>query len=239
MIVIPFGGISNRLKCIISAVAEHDDITLKWEIPTTGGGIRCNFDDLFTNLYLGDGGAIIKDCKFIHDEMNTHNSGDKGNISEVMKAKYISVIEDLTPTEYIMREVDRLFNELPNNYSTVSVRTFRSFKEEYQSWGQHFKLNLLFNELDTIDNQFLLTCDDRATLEQIKSRYGDKVITTPKRTEFGDFRSVKGMEDIMIDLLLGGKGNKIYGTAMSSFSEMQWWMGKCKANYKQMKLHVK
>ena len=51
MIVEPYGGISNRLKCIISSIAEYGDITLKWDIPNNGGGVRCDFNDLFTNNF--------------------------------------------------------------------------------------------------------------------------------------------------------------------------------------------
>jgi len=239
MIVEPFGGISNRLKCIISAIAEYDKITLNWVVPKVGGGVRCEFNDLFTNQLIDGNNRILKDCKFIHDSMNTHNGGNKEEIDGNLKQKYIDVIEKLTPTKYITNKVSQLYEGLPSDYTTVSVRSFRSFEAEYQSWGQHFKIKLLFQELDEVSDPFLLTCDDTDILNQIKDRYGDRVITTPKRTKFGDFQTVEGMEDILIDLLLGGKGTTIYGTAMSSFSEMQWWMGKCGAKYKQMKLHVK
>lgn len=241
MIVIPFGGISNRLKCIISAIAEYGDITLRWDVPNSGGGVRCQFSDLFTNTFNSTSNRTISDCKFIHDYMNTHNPTDnnKEDVDIEMQKKYIDIINDLNPVQYVQDEVKRLHNELPSDYTTVSVRTFRSFPQEYKSWGQYFDINLLFTELDTIDSSFLLTCDDTDTLHLIKGRYGDKVITTPKRTKFGDFQSVVGMQDILIDLILGGMAKKIYGTGLSSFSEMQWWMGKCTAKYKQMKLHVK
>jgi hypothetical protein len=241
MIVEPYGGISNRLKCIISSIAEYGDITLKWDIPNNGGGVRCDFNDLFTNNFnQSKSNKNIRDCKFIHVNMNTHDTNiPKENLNKELQKKYIDVISTLTPINYIQDKVNELYDNLPNGYNTVSVRTFKSFDKEYESWGRYFNIELLYKELDNINEPFLLTCDNDDTLIQIKNRYKDLVITTPKRTNFGDFKTVIGMQDILIDLILGGMGKKIYGTQLSSFSEMQWWLGGCKSEYKQMKLNNK
>ena len=45
------------------------------------------------------------------------------------------------------------------------------------------------------------------------------------------------MQDILIDQYLGSLSTDIYGTNMSSFSEMQWWLGLCNPNYFEMSLH--
>ena len=89
--------------------------------------------------------------------------------------------------------------------------------------------------MDKIEGKILLTCDDTETTNLIKEKYD--VYTTPKRTKFGDFTTVEGMQDILIDQYLGSLSTDIYGTNMSSFSEMQWWLGQCKPNYHEMSLH--
>lgn len=91
--------------------------------------------------------------------------------------------------------------------------------------------------MDKIEGKILLTCDDTETTNLIKEKYD--VYTTPKRTKFGDFTTVEGMQDILIDQYLGSLSTDIYGTNMSSFSEMQWWLGQCKPNYYDMSLHLR
>ena len=171
--------------------------------------------------------------------MNTNNSGDKSKLDPIIKQQYIDVIKTLKPIPYITDVVNKEVARLPKDFTTVSVRTFRSFPVEYQSWGRHFKIELLFEHLDKIETQFLLTCDDTETTELIKQRYKDKVHTVPKRTKFGDFGTLKGMQDILIDQLIGSKSKTIYGTDMSSYPEMQWWLGLCQPEYINMKLHTR
>ena len=76
----PYGGISNRMKCIISSIVEYGDINLLWDVPKSGGGVRCKFNDLYKNIYTGNGIGRVSDCKFIHPQMNTHNEGGKDKL---------------------------------------------------------------------------------------------------------------------------------------------------------------
>lgn len=232
----PYGGISNRMKCIISSMVKYGDINLMWKIPKVGGGVRCEFNDLYKNIYVGKGVDTISDCKFIHPQMNTHNEGDKDKLPINLKEKYIEIIKKLEPIDYISQKIKEEKQKL-GEYTTVSVRTFRSFPAEYNSWGRHFNINNLFKHMDNIKGKILLTCDDTETTNLIKQRYD--VITTTKRTKFGDFTTIVGMQDILIDQYLGSLSKVIYGTNMSSFSEMQWWLGECKPIYINMKLHSK
>lgn len=238
---VPYGGISNRLKCIISSIVEFGDINLNWVIPPSvlDGGVRCNFNDLFTNYFPDEDCRIVKDCEFIHKEMNTNNTGGKEMLNKELQKKYINVIESLIPVDYVSQKIKEEKSKLPSDITTVSVRTFKSFGREYNSWGKYFKIDELFKHLNSINNPILLTCDDTETTNLIKERYSDKIHTTPKRTNFGDFSSVEGMQDILIDLYLGGMSDNIYGSHMSSFSEMQWWFGSCKPKYINMVLHKK
>jgi len=143
----PYGGISNRMKCIISTIVEYNNINLIWEIPKHGGGVRCEFKDLYKNIYNGNTNGIISDCKFIHSIMNTHNEGGKDKLPHDMKQKYIEVINTLEPIDYILQKVKEEKNKL-GEYTTVSVRTFKSFPGEYNSWGRFFKIDNLFKHMD-------------------------------------------------------------------------------------------
>jgi len=238
----PYGGISNRLKCIISTMSEYENINLNWSIPPSPehGGVRCHFNDLFKNTFdNGPTSKRISACEFIHKDMNTNNFGDKLKLDSITKENYIKVINSLKPVDYVIKKVVEEKYNLPKDVTTVSVRTFKSFKRENDSWGRYFKISDLFEYMDNISEPILLTCDDTETTKQIKERYGDVIHMTEKRTRFGDFTSIEGMQDILIDLYLGGMSKKIYGTHMSSFSEMQWWFGNCTSEYNNMLLHKK
>jgi len=232
---IPEGGISNRLKVIISSLAEYNEICLQWDISSVGG-TGCGFNDLFQNDFSGNSNRIIKDCCFIHSTMNTHIFGSKTNLDKTLQSKYIDVIKTLKPIDYVIKRVNTELEQL-REFTTVSVRTFKSFPREFHGWGKHFNINQLLSSMNNITGKILLTCDDTDTVNILKDRYD--VYITPKRTKFGDFSTVEGMQDILIDLYLGGHGTKIYGTNMSSFSEMQWWLGECKPKYNGMNLHKK
>jgi len=40
----PYGGISNRLKCMISSIVEYGQINLIWDVSNSGGGVWCDFN---------------------------------------------------------------------------------------------------------------------------------------------------------------------------------------------------
>jgi len=232
---IPYGGISNRMKCIISSIAEYEKINLQWDPKPSVGGVRCEFSDLYENVFKCDYNKSVSDCQFIHTNMNTHNTNiEKGDIDPNLQQKYIKVINDLQPINYIKERVS-IEKDVLGEFDTVAVRTFKSFQREYKSWGYKFNIEKLYNYMDNIKGKILLTCDDEDTVHHLKKRYD--VHTTFKRTEFGDFSSVEGMQDILVDLYLGGLSKNIYGTKESSFTEMQWWLGQCKPNYINMDLH--
>ena len=171
----PYGGISNRMKCIISSIVKHGDINLRWDVPKSGGGVRCKFNDLYKNIYNGNAIGSVSDCKFIHPQMNTHNEGGKDKLPIDLKKRYIEVIKTLEPIDYISNKIKEEKEKL-GEYSAVSVRTFRSFPAEYNSWGRHFKIDNLFKIMDKIESKILLTCDDTETTNLIKQRYANRPI---------------------------------------------------------------
>jgi len=136
----PYGGISNRMKCIISSIVEYGDINLLWNVPKSGGGVRCEFNDLYKNIFNGSTINSVSDCKFIHPKMNTHNEGGKDNLPADLKKRYIEVIKTLEPIDYITNKIKEEKDRL-GDYSAVSVRTFKSFPAEYNSWGRYFKID--------------------------------------------------------------------------------------------------
>ena len=228
---VPFGGISNRLKCIISVIAEYENVSLNWDSHTWQA--NCEFNDLFKTVFpvTKANPVNIKSCLFIHPYMNTQDGQNKNLLPLDLKEKYLKVIKSIVPVDYITDTVNTEYAKL-GNYTTVTVRTFKGI-----SWYSHFKIKNVFKFLDKIEGKILLTCDDDEMVNIIKDKYD--VYTTPKRTSFGDSHSIEGMQDILIDQYLGSKAKHIYGTQLSTFPEIMWWLGLCKAKYTDMVLHEK
>jgi len=269
----PYGGLASRIKCIVSCLADFE-IHLDWnvednfgkfnDIQMKGGGVWCEFSDLFENDFTLPKHfehnkfpyPTHQACKFVRDEMNYNtaiNIEENGELrlgmvdlsewemglDEQLKQKYFKAIKKLRPVKYVRDKIDEQLKKMPEDFTSVSLKTFTSFESENESHGQFFSIDTLYDFLDEIDSQFLLTCDSIYYVNKIKEKYKDKVITTEKRTSFGDFKTAKGAQDCLIDFYLGSYSKKLYGTYLSTFSELQWWFGMMKPDFRAMQLHRK
>ena len=84
---------------------------------------------------------------------------------------------------------------------------------------------------------FFVTCDHQETFEKVLDRYGDRILYTPKRTYFGDYKTVEGIQDCVVDLLLGGQNTHTISTNGSGFCDMQWWCGGGKSTIEIIRAH--
>jgi len=73
---------------------------------------------------------------------------------------------------------------------------------------------------------FFLCTDSEETQQKFKKLFGKKIITFQK-TNF-DRNGVIFTQEGLIDLLLLSKTKRILGTYGSTFTEMAWWLGRCK-----------
>ena len=188
--------------------------------------------------------VTYSDYKFIklpEDDMDINhldsdNWGD--NITENIKQSVFEQIKKLEPVTHIKNVVTDFKNKFDDNIITVSVRTWKDADRNYSSNGKFFDINKVFEEMDKHDDkQFFVTCDHQETFDEIYSRYDDRVLYTPKRTFFGDYKTLEGIQDSVIDLLLGGQNGYMIGTKGSSFCDMQWWFGCGKSKVKIINAH--
>ena len=54
-------------------------------------------------------------------------------------------------------------------------------------------------------------------------------MTYPRRTFPGDRKSREGIQDALIELLLLAENKSLKASYLSTFSEMAWWFGGCRA----------
>lgn len=253
----PYGGLCNRLKCLLSSMRIDDDIKLVWDYKTYDGGVWCKFGDLFENNYEEffsidecvkhyPNIPIYKSCEFFkfddEEDANQHfvSENRMNDLSEKVRESYFEQINKLIPVKYVRDEVESFSTQFDSNTITVSVRTWKDLPRTRETMGKHFSIETLFSIMDEYpNNKLFVTCDDQETFEMILNRYGNQIIYTKKRTTFGDYHTSEGLQDSLIDLYLGGKNDLILPSYGSSYSEMQWWFGGGKSRIRVMNLQTK
>jgi hypothetical protein len=252
----PYGGLSNRLKCLLSTLDIDDDVKLVWDYSLYDGGVWCKFSDLFENnfeefFFLEEcqlkypNVNIVSDCRFFGRNNFNHLDQTYGNnwgnhIDEGIKNRYFELISKLKPVKYVRDKIEKYNRLFDENTISISVRTWNDRQVTKNKKGIYFEIEKLYEYLNLYnDSKFFLTCDDQETTEKIINTYGERIIITEKRTKFGDFSSTEGLQDALVDLYLAGKNKLILSSYGSSFCELQWWFGEGKPQVLMMDLHPK
>ena len=122
---------------------------------------------------------------------------------------------------------------------TISVHV-RSWHQDSKEWSRTFSLEKVYEALDKEDGSiFFICCDSDEVLRKIRLRYGSRTISYPARTFAGDKGSRIGMQDALIQLLLLSKNSRHIITPGSTYSEIAWWLGGCRASVGRIARHTK
>jgi hypothetical protein len=141
---------------------------------------------------------------------------------------YLRYFAALVPTKFIKKEVEGFAKEFDNNTISVSIR---SWPDDKNKAAALFSLENLYRVLDREEeSSFFVGCDSEEVLRHITRRYGRRVISYPHSVKVGDRLSQRGMQEALIDLLLLSKNNRLKVSAYSTFSEVDWWFGGCRAS---------
>ena len=269
------GGISNRIKCLVSAWRIEEKYGRKTILYWPKNDIcGCNFKDLFENnvkeFNLLEIKQILKEnsSKFLDDEKN------------VFKEKKEKILVSYTP-RFILFE-----GEIPKKFSiNLPAKNGQSIDHEFlriperlkKEMLKHLKklkpLKKLYDKISKFDNKnkmkscigvhirrgdfivrgspgefsvderfinrmkeilsknkkqkFFLCTDSPYVEDKLKKIFEDRILIFPK-TNF-DRTEVIFTQEGLIDLFLLSKTKHILGTYGSTFTEMAWWFGGCKA----------
>lgn len=250
-------GISNRLKCLISAMrfAEKYSRTLILCWPKDVK-VNCRFSDLFENnipeIELKELQAL-KDKKDVDERYKIIDTwrllplpedGLPNNFSQApfskpgnnidceydriplrVRENFLIYINKLIPKQYISEEIKSFSRNFIDDTVAFSIRTWTECKR-----SRLFDADAVYKMMDRIDNsRFFVSCDSQEFLNEIIDKYGSRVLHYPKRTFAGERNSLEGMQDILIDLFLLAKSKYLKVSNLSTFPEMAWWFGSCKA----------
>jgi hypothetical protein len=145
-----------------------------------------------------------------------------------LRKEYLTYLTTLMPAEFIRNQVGEFAKQFDEKTLSVSIR---SWSEDKQLSAALFSLESVYRDLDAEeDATFFVCCDSEEVLEKIRQRYRARVITYPHRVKAGDRLTKIGMQEGLIDLLLLSRNSRLKASPYSTFSEMAWWFGGCKAS---------
>ena len=251
------GGIANRIKCLISMwrICDKYDrkLYLNWIRNHTCGA---EFDRLFENEFdVVNGEGITKldniliseTWRFLALPNEVPNNfakvypTKKGNnidfefdrIPIEVRENILKYLNKLIPIKVIRNIVD----DFSNTYNVSNLVGVHIRRDDFVMCGNkknsHVASDELFiskmNELIQKDNttMFLLCTDSQETEDKFKELFKEKIIIYPKKNRNRATRL--NTQQGLVDLLLLSKTKHIIGTYCSTYNELAWWFGGCKA----------
>jgi hypothetical protein len=242
-------GLASRLKCLISVMRLNKVYRLYWEY---NNRLQCKWPLLFENNVLAkesltenirlrkktNAPKTIAHYSWRFDSTKQERELYKKTDFDWMYDKtpksirdgIIAQINKLKPIKYCRDEINKFRANFDKNTVSVCVRTWKDVRGT--NLERPFKYAWVFEHTDKLpeDAKIFLTSDSRKTLKEFQNRYGtNRILYYPKRTYWGDWLSVEGVQDTLIELYLGGSNTKMYLSWHSAFTEAQWWFGGAKA----------
>ncbi len=153
-------------------------------------------------------------------------------ISKKLVNEYLKYIDKLKPGEKTNNEI-KLFESKTSFKNVIGLHIRRTeFLLNADGRGWVSSDEKFFQRMEEIlkkkpSARFFLATDSEQTQDNFIREWGSKVIVFPKKD--WDKSSRRSAEEALIDLLLLSRTSHILGTYLSTFTEMAWWIGKCKA----------
>lgn len=251
------GGLCNRIRCLISSMRTAERLSkpliLFWPI---NSGCACRFSDLFENqitqitqeelqllmqkndfnqiyefhddwrlLTLPEDGLARNFSQALYSEEGDNIDFEYHRIPLAVRENILKYLNWLIPKKYITEKVTRFCSKFDDNTISVHLR----------SWGDENRTKLfdIRNVYKVMDQEtqgaFFVVSDSAKILEQIKYRYKERVLSYSRATFPGDRGTTEGIQDAFIELLLLAKNKKLKVSHLSTYSEMAWWFGACRA----------
>jgi hypothetical protein len=160
------------------------------------------------------------------------------DIPEELKKNILKYLKQLKPLKSLQKEIDD-FNKRYNLKKIVGIHIRRGdFADRAVSPGRVSSDEKFIERMKELIKQdsktkFFLCTDSKEMEEKIEKEFPKRIIKFQKssfsRTD------TKATQEGLIDLLLLSKTKHILGTYRSSFTEMAWWFGECKAKVEIIK----
>lgn len=242
------GGLSNNLKCLLSAmrIAERDN-----------AGVLTSSRDMasiFSNIGFIDPQKIQPSMQVFYDwrlavfeddpvpigfGQRRESVGfpdadpDKRNIDleyhripRAMRQVYLDLINKLEVRTDIKNEIESFTDaHFGPDIVAIHMRTWiTDHWDKAPNRHQHYFNFAMYEQLAEQHQRLFVSSDNADYLNKLRQRFGDKILSYQPSDKF-DFS-----EEAFINIALLSKSNCLYGSSLSSFTEMAWWLGGCKAS---------
>ena len=250
------GGLSNRIKCLISMwrISEKSDIEmyLYWNQNDRCGA---EFHKLFENDFniISEEELENMENKVVSETHRLIVLGDeipdgfakvfptpRGNnidfefnrIPNDVRINICNYLNELKPIEIIRSIVNNFATKNDvENLVGIHIRRgdFLDGKEGLGKVSSDDKFIKKMKELliDEPSTKFFLCTDCQFTEDKFKEIFKDKIIIYPKKKR--DRQSTIATQQGLVDLLLLARTKHIIGTYRSTYNEVAWYLGNCKA----------
>jgi len=144
--------------------------------------------------------------------------------------QYLKYFNQLVPVKTIRDIIEEKVKEFTRYTIGVHIRRGDYMHGEYSY--REMPITSFINIMDrqiknNAKTDFFLTTDCSATEALFKKKYKKKLFTYKKQSF--SRQEKKGLHDALVDLLLLSKTSYIIGSYLSTFTEVAWWFGQCKA----------
>ncbi len=228
--VVSHAGIANRIKNLLSAMAQHKDVSTLHDTMSFIFPSLTKVDEV-EEEYPEDWRLYVdpKEEKYIPDYKTIDLLYE--NTPHYFINKYLDLLHTLEINSEIIQYVYE-FTDAWDDMVGVHIRSWYCPKKVFHS-------NEIFEEqIDKLpeDKKFFFCSDNSDVQKHFIDKYGDRVITynrqifnDPKLAESGHHDDIQLTTDAFIELLMLSKCATIVGTYASSFDEVAWWMSGCRS----------
>jgi hypothetical protein len=171
-------------------------------------------------------------AKVLPDESGKNIDLEYERVPQALRKAYLKCLKKLVPSKSIKKDVS-LFLRKHNLSNAIGIHVRGGDFIGY--WDGRDKVSSeekFFQKISAIlakkpNTQFFLATDSKEIQTNFIKQFGDKIIVYPNK----DFRrnSKAGIKHALTDLIILSKTKHILGTYLSTFTEMAWWFGGCKA----------
>jgi hypothetical protein len=149
-------------------------------------------------------------------------------IAVSVRENILKYLNRLIPKKNITEKVTQFCSKFDDQTISVNIRSWRDIYDK--GLAKLFDIRNVYKVMDQEkEGVFFVVSDSAKILKQVQDRYKERVLIYPRITPPGDRETRAGIQDAFIELLLLAKNKKLKVSYLSTYSEMAWWFGGCRA----------
>jgi hypothetical protein len=147
--------------------------------------------------------------------------------------QYLPYVKKIKPAKELQIKIDNFSKVFDENTVSVHVRRGDFMTNDKRNKNTNDKYFCVMNKLiaDNPKVTFFVSSDDEKTQSEFKEKYGDLVYIY-KHGHIQTNALGENQDDertALVSLMLLSKNNILIATYKSTYSQMAWWLGECKA----------